>query len=84
MADMDDMDYWFGDFGLVGLVPDMGGGAAPDEILFSADGTTWNRWNPTEFDPRAGRLHMVGVADDFVVLQQGGADTAFLWIGTLP
>ena len=79
-----DMDYWVGDFGLVGLVPEKGGGATADEILFSEDGTTWNRWNPPELDPEAGYLHMVGIADDFVVLQQGHLDTAVLWIGTLP
>ena len=65
-----------GDFGLVGLVA--------DEILFSEDGATWNRWNPTEIDPEAGDLYMVGIADDFVVLQQGFRETAVLWIGTLP
>lgn len=62
----------------------MGGGASADEILFSEDGTTWNRWNPPELDPEAGNLRVVGIADDFVVLQQGWLDTSVLWIGTLP
>ncbi len=89
-----DMDYWVGDFGLVGLVTFIGWElaaalgipeqAVADEILFSEDGATWNRWNPTEIDPEAGNLYMVGIGDDFIVLQQGSSDASVLWIGMLP
>jgi hypothetical protein len=78
------MSVWVGDFGLIGLQSEMGGGALADEVLFSEDGTTWNRWNPTEIDQEAGNLYLVGIGDDFIVLQQGWRDAAFLWVGTLP
>jgi hypothetical protein len=75
-----DTSRQFGEFGLVAI--------AADEILFSEDGTTWNVWNPPEIDPEDGYLTIVGIADDFIVLQQDrwieDVEDAVLWIGTLP
>jgi hypothetical protein len=83
---MGDMNHWVGDFGLFGMrTTQQGGEALADEVIFSEDGATWNRWNPTEIDHQeAGGLYMVGIGDDFIVLQQGWEDAAFLWVGTLP
>jgi hypothetical protein len=84
---------WVGDFGLFGMQRKGG------DVLFSEDGTTWNRWNPTEsedgktwnrwnpteIDQEAGILSMVGIGDDFIVLRQEfRGEDAFLWVGTLP
>jgi hypothetical protein len=83
--DMTDMDTRFqvGDFGLVGIAT-----APLRRILFSEDGTTWNLWKPTEIDPEAGYLTIVGIADDFIVLEQDryleDVEDAVLWVGTLP
>jgi hypothetical protein len=81
---MGGMGVWVGDFGLIGMQSEMGGGALADEVLFSEDGTTWNRWNPTEIDQEAGVLSMVGIGDEFIVLRQEFREDAFLWVGTLP
>ncbi len=94
---MNDMYHWVGDFGLFGLEKFLGEEeaadrgipfreAVADEILFSEDGTTWNRWNPPELDPEAGLLWVVGIGDDFIVLQQQGRglDNGVLWVGRLP
>jgi hypothetical protein len=62
------------------------------EILLSVDGTSWNRWLPSEFgqvDAQA-EASIVGVGDDFVVLQLTERDESFetpslsLWVGSLP
>jgi hypothetical protein len=80
--------FVFGEFGLVGLMPG-NEGAHADEILFSADGSAWNRWDPPEFDPEDGSLFVVGMGDDFFVVRQGGCDAASetpscMWVGRLP
>jgi hypothetical protein len=81
---MVDMNPRVGDFGLFGMLGQQGGESLADEVIFSEDGTTWNRWNPTEIDQEAGGLYMVGIGGDFIVLQQGFYEDAFLWVGTLP
>jgi hypothetical protein len=84
------------DFGLFGS-PSYGW-AGPDatELLFSTDGTVWNRWEPTEFEiggprdagsERSGAAWVVGTGDDFVVMQRRGPDATSiddsfsLWVG---
>jgi hypothetical protein len=82
--------FWFGELGFVGLLqgPE---GASAEEILFSSDGSTWNRWKPPEFDPgEFEELFVVGMGDDFFVVQQRHYHTAdetpsyTMWVGTLP
>jgi hypothetical protein len=79
------------DFGLIGTP--LGGSDATD-ILFSVDGTSWNRWEPTEFDLdySDGSLGfwVVGAGDDFVVVQHqwwdGSSESPSysLWVGMVP
>lgn len=94
----DGMHLEFTEFGLIGT-PSYGW-AGPDakELLFSGDGTNWNRWEPTEFSVGGGReqgehqgdVWVAGVGDNFVVLQHRGRDESSntslntLWVGTLP
>jgi len=62
------------------------------EVLLSIDGTSWNRWEPSEFGQNAGwaEAWIVGVGDDFVVIQVREWDAANentsygLWVGTIP
>lgn len=62
------------------------------EILLSLDGTTWNRWQPDEFGTVDGQAEawIVGIGDDFVVLQvtelddSGAFSGPSMWIGRLP
>jgi hypothetical protein len=81
--------FWIGELGLVGLMFDHEGAIA-EEVLFSSDGSTWNRWDPPEFGPEDGRLFVVGMGDDFFVVQQGYCNPASetpscsLWVGRLP
>jgi len=87
------------EFGLIGS-PSYGY-AGPDatELLYSVDGTSWNRWGPAEFDiggsresqgEYAGDAWIVGVGSDFVVVQLREWDeasaslTGSLWVGTVP
>jgi hypothetical protein len=71
-----------GEFGLVGMHSEMDGGGT--EVLFSADGTTWNRWTPPEFGPEFGTLYVVGIGDDFVVLRLITQAGESHWVGRLP
>ena len=87
------------DFGLIGTPTNAGswgGGPSATEILFSVDGATWNRWEPTEFSigdsdgGYAGVAWVVGAGDDFVVVQHRGwdesseSDSYSLWVGVVP
>lgn len=80
------MQRGIGGLGLVAVNKEQGGGRT--KILFSADGTTWNRWNPPEFGPpNQSVLYLVGVGDDFVVLERYGESESYpgsLWVGKLP
>lgn len=71
-----------GEFGLVGMHSEMDGGGT--EVLFSADGTTWNRWTPPEFGPEFGTIYVVGIGDDFVVLRVITQTGVSHWVGRLP
>lgn len=86
----------FSEFGLIGSPAFGWGGPDATELLFSVDGTNWNRWEPTEFSigvshespgEHVGAARIVGVGDDFVVLQhtRWDADTdttiVTLWVG---
>ncbi len=78
-----------GELGLVGrrsenygcIDEEEGGGA---EILFSANGTTWNRWTPPEFGPEFWEFRVVGIGDDFVVLRGLTQNGDGYWVGRLP
>jgi len=65
--------------GLVGHANEMDD--AGTEVLYSVDGSAWSRWSPQEFGPEPGNLYMMGIGDDFVVVQlMQGADHS-LWVG---
>lgn len=68
-----------GGLGLVGTPPH--GWEEPNgtELLFSAGGSIWNRWEPQEFVPD--EIDVVGVGDDFVVIRHHR--TGQLWVGRL-
>ena len=70
-----------GEFGLVAIPSEMDGGGT--EVLFSANGTTWNRWTPPEFGPE-GTVYVVGIGDDFVVLRLATETGVSHWVGRLP
>ena len=70
-----------GEFGLVGMHSQEDGGGT--EMLFSANGTTWNRWTPPEFGPES-RVQVVGIGDDFVVLRVTTQNWDGYWVGRLP
>jgi hypothetical protein len=84
------------DFGLFGSPSYGWWGPDATELLFSTDGTVWNRWEPTEFDiggaraegvEHSGDAWVVGTGDDFVVVQRRGPDATnrfdslSLWVG---
>jgi hypothetical protein len=84
------------DFGLFGSPSYGWRGPDATELLFSTDGTAWNRWEPPEFEiggprqaggERLGSAWVVGVGDDFVVMQRRGPnatsidDSLSLWVG---
>jgi hypothetical protein len=85
------------DFGLFGSPSYGWWGPDAKELLFSVDGTNWNRWEPTEFSfgggnepgEHEGAVWVTGVGDNFVVLQHRSWDEASntasnsLWVGTL-
>jgi hypothetical protein len=83
------------DFGLFGSPSYGWWGPDATELLFSTDGTAWNRWEPTEFDiggPRdegsehSGDAWVVGTGDDFIVIQQRERDESSaysLWVGAV-
>jgi hypothetical protein len=73
---------YFGGMGVVGVR--MGGfGAdlsADEPFLFSAEGTNWETWLPTEFEPVEGHMvRLVGIGNNFVVFHE--LDNQRLWIG---
>jgi hypothetical protein len=70
-----------GEFGLVAMHSEMDGGGT--EVLFSKDGTTWNRWTPPEFGVD-GLVYFVGMGDDFLVLRAITETGASNWVGRLP
>jgi hypothetical protein len=87
------------EFGLIGTPSYGWWGPDATELLFSVDGTNWNRWEPTEFDfggpresseKRSGDVWIVGVGSDFVVVQlrkwdESSASASYsLWVGRLP
>jgi hypothetical protein len=74
------MGLVFGELGIVGLMFGNMEGHSAEEIFFSVYGSTWNRWDPPEFDPEDGMLKVVGMGDDFFVVRLGGTT----WVGTLP
>jgi hypothetical protein len=79
------------DFGLFGSPSYGWWGPDATELLFSTDGTAWNRWEPTEFEiggPRdegsehSGDAWVVGTGDDFIVIQERDESSAStLWVG---
>jgi hypothetical protein len=86
------------DFGLIGTPSSGWWGPDATELLFSVDGTNWNRWEPSEFDiggshdspgNHMGDVSVVGVGSDFVVLQHEVWDDetqnsiGTLWVGTI-
>jgi hypothetical protein len=86
------------DFGLIGIPSSGWWGPDATELLFSVDGTNWNRWEPTEFGlggthdspgDHMGDVSVVGVGSDFVVLQHQMWDeetqslVRTLWVGTI-
>jgi hypothetical protein len=85
------------DFGLIGTPSYGWRGPDATELLFSVDGTNWSRWEPTEFGTggshdspgeHMGDVWVVGVGDDFVVLQhrlwndETQSHKQTLWVGT--
>jgi len=84
------------DLGLIGLrhhsfTEGPRGSTGAIEVLLSVDGTSWNRWEPSEFGQNPGRTEtsIVGVGDDFVVIQVRQWDanenaSQSLWVGTIP
>jgi hypothetical protein len=63
------------------------------EILFSSDGESWNRWEPSEFGQGTSGTEawLVGVGPDFVAIQtrdwkeaSGSDATLNIWVGRLP
>jgi hypothetical protein len=62
------------------------------EVLLSIDGRSWNLWRPSEFGQNGGdaATRIVGVGDDFVVIQvrewdaSGESASDSLWVGRLP
>jgi hypothetical protein len=58
-----------------------GGGT---EVVFSEDGSTWNRWSPPEFGTEFGTLYPRAMGDDFVVLRLIQDSGTTFWIGRLP
>ena len=83
----------FSDLGLIGT-PTYGWEepVGTIEVLLSTDGTSWNRWKPSEFGQNAGwaEAWIVGIGDDFVVIQVHEWDASNenesygLWVGTIP
>jgi len=80
------------EFGLIGTPTYGWEDPGKMEILFSADGTNWSRWEPVEFgqgDAQA-EAWILGVGNDFVVVQLREWDEASassinsLWVGTVP
>lgn len=71
-----------GPLGLVAIGHEMDNKRA--DILFSADGTEWNRWTVEEFSADSAALDHVGIGDDFVALWFHNEDGGSLWIGSLP
>jgi hypothetical protein len=91
------MQLHMSDFGLVGIPSSGWWGPDATELLFSADGTNWSRWEPAEFGlggshdspgDHMGDVSVVGVGSDFVVLQHQTWDEETqslirtLWVGT--
>jgi hypothetical protein len=87
------------EFGLIGTPSYGWQGPDATEVLFSVDGTSWNRWEPTEFGiggshessgGHSGDAWVVGVGKDFVVIQQrewnesSQTSAHSLWVGKVP
>jgi hypothetical protein len=79
---------WIGPLGFFAVGREQDGGGT--EVLFSSNGTEWNRYVPPEFGPAEGTIYPVGIGDDFVVVKliawDGTAETAEsgIWVGRLP
>jgi hypothetical protein len=95
------MRLGIGDLGLIGTPwhnYTKGPGVTEEvELLLSVDGTSWNRWQPTEFGKNPGwaNVSIIGMGDDFVVIQMYTWDASTengccenrshsLWVGTIP
>ncbi|MGI9584842.1 MAG: hypothetical protein ACR2N7_04565 [Acidimicrobiia bacterium] len=79
------MNLVMNELGLIGATDDTDWqGPATIEMLLSVDGTSWSRWEQPEFGP-AVRASIVGVGDDFVVIQvRDDLESDSLWVGRLP
>jgi hypothetical protein len=90
------MQIEIGDLGVIGTPTHdytQGPGVTGEiEVLLSVDGTSWNRWEPSEFGENPGwaRVSIVGIGDDFVVIQIYTWDafrenaSRSIWVGTIP
>lgn len=90
-----DMTLVLSELGLIGATnPSDFRGPGTIEVFLSVDGTSWSRWEPSEFGPGEARARIVGVGDDFVVIQIDHDETPSdgsvnpesysFWVGTLP
>jgi hypothetical protein len=71
-----------GDFGFIAVPSERDGGGT--EVVFSEDGSTWNRWSPPEFGTEFGTLYPRAIGDDLVVLRLIQESGTTFWIGRLP
>ncbi len=73
---------WIGGFGFIAVPSEIDFGGT--EVVFSEDGSTWNRWSPPEFGTEFGTLYPRAMGEDFVVLRLIQESGTTFWIGRLP
>lgn len=73
---------WIGDFGFIAVPSERDGGGT--EVVFSEDGSTWNRWSPPEFGTEFGTLYPRAMGNGSVVLRLIQESGTTFWIGRLP
>jgi hypothetical protein len=99
LADIPTHGLWLdiSEFGLTGTPSSGWWGPDATELLFSVDGTSWNRWEPVEFDigsdpstgERRGSVRIVGIGQEFIVVEHEKWDDDVqvtirtLWVGTI-